>query len=419
MIKDLYTLYIESSGVSTDTRFIAEGNLFFALKGDNFDGNQYAHAALAAGARAAVIDDSAYHVEGQTILVDDVLLALQHLARYHRRRLSIPIIGITGSNGKTTTKELLYAVLVQKYKTYATKGNLNNHIGVPLSVLSIRDEDEIAIIEMGANHQGEIDFLCSIAQPDYGLITNIGKAHLEGFGGIEGVKKGKSELYRHLAYTGGTIFLNEEDNVLCNLLPRGAKVVKCLQGLDYELVRSFPRLEVTVNGQMLKSKLAGAYNIGNMLMALAIGQFFGLDQNKAIAGIESYNPTNNRSQIAELGSNTYILDAYNANPTSMAAAIGNMRDAPSIRKVLILGDMLELGEAKQFEHQEILKLIESISSWSQVYTVGPIFHSLASQICTSFLTTGELKAHLAEYPLTDSLILVKGSRSIKLEQLLS
>ena len=418
MIKGLYEIYLKSSGVSTDTRSIQPDNLFFALRGDQFDGNKYAEKALDAGALAAVIDDESYHVEGKTVLVDDTLLALQYLARCHRDQLTIPVVGITGSNGKTTTKELLLSVLSQQYRTYATRGNLNNHIGVPLSILDIDRTVEIAVIEMGANHQGEIDFLCSICKPDYGLITNIGKAHLEGFGGIEGVKKGKSELYRYLAYTGGTIFVDETDSVLVGLLPRRAVVVPCIKEQAYTVLETFPHLDLKVEGNSLKSKLTGIYNVHNILMAVAVGKYFDVDTPLAISGISNYIPTNNRSQVEVIGTNTYILDAYNANPTSMSAAIVNMQTAKSSHKVLILGDMLELGDDSQREHREIMNTVESMDCWTQVYTVGPIFASLEIDSIRQFLSIEQLNAHLHAYPLQDSLVLVKGSRSIHLEKLL-
>ena len=381
----LYTKFLECTGVSTDTRRITPDCLFVALKGPSFDGNQFAQQALASGARYAVVDDPAVAAQDvdHCLLVADGLTALQDLARHHRQTLTIPIVGLTGSNGKTTTKELIAGVLSKKYRTYATVGNLNNHIGVPLTVLAINEQYEVAVVEMGANHQKEIELLCSIAQPTHGLITNVGKAHLDGFGGIEGVRKGKGELYDYLIAQGKTVFINSRDKVLMAMYRERLKDARpetvFAEAIFYPAVDTAavdtPRAvgaptepmaliqesPVVVfrdaDGQQVTTHLPGQYNYENMLAALAIGDYFGISVAEASHAVADYNPTNNRSQVITKGTNTVLLDAYNANPSSMAAAIRQFAATPAKRKAVILGDMYELGNESEAEHAALGKLI--------------------------------------------------------------
>ncbi|MHB1178990.1 MAG: UDP-N-acetylmuramoyl-tripeptide--D-alanyl-D-alanine ligase, partial [Daejeonella sp.] len=354
--EQLYEAYLEHPVICTDTRKIIDSCLFFALKGENFDANEFARKALENGAALAVIDDERYALDKRYILVDDVLKCLQDLAVYHRKQLKIPVIGITGTNGKTTTKELLNSVLSQHCRTYATEGNLNNHIGVPLTLLSIKPDCDIAIIEMGANHQREIEFLCSLANPGYGLITNIGKAHLEGFGGIDGVKVAKGELYEHLANTGGTVFLNTDNPILVDMSrDRSVRnVVEYGKGGDNYIsaglkkVSPYLTVEWQVNNQeneksyTAESRLPGIYNFENIAAAICIGSYFKLSPEQINKGIKDYIPKNSRSQILKTSKNTVICDYYNANPSSMMVALDNLQVIPADNKVIILGDMFEL-----------------------------------------------------------------------------
>ena len=344
--------------VSTDTRNIPEGAIFFALKGPSFNANEFALEALDKGAAFAVIDEETYQKDDRMVLVEDVLQTLQELAQYHRQQLKIPVIGLTGSNGKTTTKELIREVLSQKYKVLATEGNLNNHIGVPLTLLSIDPEIEIAIIEMGANHIGEIARLSEIAQPTHGLITNIGKAHIEGFGGFEGVIRGKSELYHYLIQRGGEVFVNSQDEVLSNMAKRFDKPYFYPAPGDYltcTLVDADPFVTYeNESGTLVKTQLIGTYNFSNIAAAICLGKFFDIPEKEADAAIARYVPTNNRSQIIRKGTNTIILDAYNANPDSMEAALENLKAMKAEDKVVILGDMFELGEESEAEHRRIV-----------------------------------------------------------------
>ncbi len=369
----LYQLFLQHPLISTDTRKIAAGSLFFALKGEKFDANAFAKQAIEAGAAYAIIDNPAWQLNDKYVLVDDVLTALQDLARHHRRQLTIPVIGLTGTNGKTTTKELINSVLSQHYKTQATQGNLNNHIGVPLTILTIDKSHEIAVIEMGANHQKEIELLCSIALPTHGLITNVGKAHLEGFGGVEGVKKGKGELYDFLKKsesqnTSGTAFVNNDSTVLLEMQQdRGLKnVIFYGTGNNQNLVNGklvenspYLTLQWTNNNSgknyTAKTQLTGAYNLDNILAAICIGIYFGLTDDEINKGIERYQPKNNRSQIVQTETNTLICDYYNANPSSMFVAIENIGKIAASRKVLILGDMFEMGDEAAAEHTAVIK----------------------------------------------------------------
>ncbi len=430
IIEKIYSLYQESEKVSTDTRIIAEGSVFFALKGANFNGNEYAFAAREKGAIAAVIDEDQYRIDGYTILVDDVLTSLQQLATHHRKQLSVPVIAITGSNGKTTTKELVNAVLSTKFKTFATHGNLNNHIGVPLSLLAIDKQCEIAIIEMGANHQKEIAALCAIALPDFGLITNIGKAHLEGFGGIEGVIKGKGEMYSHLKNFNGKVFLHNDDPTLVNMIGNYDQIIKygssedCL--ITGKLLPMNEQNTLAFEWQSLSdsqthpvtTNLTGTYNLPNLLAAICIGHHFGVPAAGINESLQSFQPDNNRSQIVKGKTNTLIVDCYNANPTSMAFAIQSFQKLNAANRVYILGDMMELGEDSEMEHKQVLKLMESNTS-DKIYYVGKFFSDAGSGINGKYFTTSaELQKYLVKHPIFNSAVLLKGSRKIKLEELI-
>jgi len=416
---ELYDRYRTSNGVSTDTRKIPEGCLFVALKGDKFNGNQFAAEALKKGARYAVVDDPAVVTDDRFLLVEDGLTALQDLARMHRKALQIPVIGLTGSNGKTTTKELIAAVLSRKYRTYATQGNLNNHIGVPLTLLAIDATYEMAVVEMGANHQGEIRLLCAIAQPTHGLITNVGKAHLEGFGGIEGVRKGKGELYDYLAANGGTVFVNAQSETL--LAMQGERTFReaVFYGKpnQYELLTEIPvvaykdeaRHEVT-------TFLTGRYNFDNIAAALAFGAYFGVTAEEANAAVAAYNPTNNRSQIIRKGSNTILMDAYNANPSSMAAAIQNFAKMDAPNKVVILGDMYELGDESPAEHAALGELVAQ-GRFQLVVLAGKDMQYALPALPRAYYFPDKFSLHnwIMDHPFQDTAILIKGSRGMGLE----
>ncbi len=430
-IPDLYGKYMECrQQICTDTRKLIPGSVFFALKGGNFNANSFAAQALNGGCAYAVIDDAVYHrPDGKTLLVKDSLEALQELAAYHRRQLHIPFIGITGSNGKTTSKELINAVLSKKYNTLATAGNLNNHIGVPLTLLSITSAHEIAIIEMGANHQGEIDFLCRLADPDYGVITNIGKAHLEGFGGIEGVKKGKSELYRHLMQKKGKVFVHGDDDILHDLALTNDKITYGTKK-HYDIVGKVNENATQVEfawktryaaselktAPYIKTHLVGIYNYYNLLCAACVGSTFHVEEQAINEALQEYIPSNNRSQLEKRGSNTLILDYYNANPTSMAAAIENFASLKAPLKLLVLGDMLELGEESIKEHQAIIDLLKEKNLLNYVL-VGPVFASLEKK--QAFTNAKEASEYFKKQFISDYTILIKGSRGIKLEDVLT
>lgn len=420
----LFDHFLKHKSISTDSRNISNNDIFFALKGDRFDGNKYTLQALEKGAAYAVIDNKEYAIDDRCILVADSLKELQELAKKYREKLTIPVLAITGTNGKTTTKELIYSVLNQKYNTFATRGNLNNHIGVPLSLLSIPDETEIAIIEMGANHIGEIATLCEIAQPGFGLITNIGKAHLEGFGSYEGVIKGKTELYNFLKYNSGYAFVNADDR----LLQEQSKDIKTIpyscKNIDSRITiaEHFPSLilEWDMEGKKtsIKTQLFGDYNMANILSAIAVGQYFNVNNNSIIEGIEDYRPENLRSQILQKESNTIILDAYNANPSSMSLAIENFSHFHADNKMLILGDMLELGVESRKEHEFILGNIDS-KTFSNVILIGEEFGKLSDSFdFRTFKSTDEAILYLKEHPVKNTTVLMKGSRGIALENLL-
>jgi UDP-N-acetylmuramoyl-tripeptide--D-alanyl-D-alanine ligase len=421
-IEELYKIYLQYPSVQTDTRKLRTGDLFFALKGPSFNGNEFAQKAIENGAAYAVIDEASYMIEGKTILVEDVLLTLQQLAKYHRQQFSIPFIAITGSNGKTTTKELIHAVLSTSFKTYTTEGNLNNHIGVPLTILKIRQDAEMAVIEMGANHQKEIASYCEIALPDFGLITNTGKAHLEGFGGIEGVRKGKGELYDHLRSHNGTAFVFWDYDYLREM-SRGIPHIYTYGTESADITgaatQTDPYLEVSfhkgISGQV-STHLVGGYNLPNVLAAAAVGVYFGVDSSRIKQAIESYQPTNSRSQLLEKGSNKIILDAYNANPSSMRLAIENFAKIKADRKMLVLGGMAELGEGSLEEHKEIIRLIDQYH-WSKVLLVGGDFMKISNSY-PLFPSALEAGKWMKENKIENTYLLIKGSRSMQMEKVL-
>lgn len=428
----LYEIYKSHSIISTDSRTCPVGSLFFALKGENFDANAFALGALEKGASYAVIDKPEYAVDERFILVDDSLKTLQDLAKFHRRQLGTKIIGITGTNGKTTTKELIATVLSQKFNTHFTQGNFNNHIGVPLTLLQLKPEHEIAVVEMGANHPGEIKLLTEIAEPDFGLITNVGKAHLEGFGSFEGVKETKAELYDFLRQHNGKIFLNEENENLQEMVRKsgfsekqsilGYALNSRIEGklATGKIVSGSPFLEMessTSEGSFgVKTKLIGRYNAENVLAAVSIGTFFGISNEKIKFALENYQPQNNRSQYIQTAKNRLIIDAYNANPTSMQAAILNFAEMEDENKTLIIGDMLELGEQSDAEHQRIVDLIVE-KGFTDVFLVGKCFQTVKSNFI-NFADVDELTAYLQKNPFQNRFILVKGSHGIHLEKII-
>lgn len=423
-MENLYTIYKQFPSVQTDTRKLKPGDLFFALKGGNFNGNHFAKQAIDAGAAYAVIDEKEFEIPGKTILADDVLSTLQQLAKYHRQQFSIPFIAITGSNGKTTTKELIHAVLSSTYKTYTTEGNLNNHIGIPLTILKVKEDAEIAIIEMGANHQREIASYCTYALPTHGIITNCGKAHLEGFGGVEGVRKGKGELFDFLRkQPHGTAFvmwdydyLQEMSKGISEIIRYGTKVAH-ITGV---VKKSEPFLEIEItrgldNG-FIQTHLVGDYNLPNILAAVAIGKFFKVPEEKIKSSIENYEPTNSRSQLVKKGSNNIILDAYNANPSSMKLAIENFSRLHEPKKVLLLGAMAELGEESLNEHEAIVELIKK-SNWEKVVLVGGDFLKIDHPFL-KFKNAEQAKEWWQQQHFENIHVLIKGSRSMQMEKVL-
>lgn len=422
-MSELYALYLKHPQVQTDTRSLQPGDLFFALKGDQFNGNRFAQQAIDQGAAYSVIDDPEYTIEGKTILVDDVLHTLQQLAAHHRNQLKIPVIGITGSNGKTTSKELVHAVLATTYHTSTTVGNLNNHIGIPLTLLRIPANAEIAVIEMGANHQQEIAGYCQYTNPTHGIITNCGKAHLEGFGGVEGVRKGKGELYDHLRNKQGTAFVMWDYDYLRNLsngIPHCIKYGTAEADIVGQTIAAQPFLEVAMTQGSLvgtiRTQLVGDYNLPNVLMAVAVGQHFDVAPDLIREAIESYTPSNSRSQLVMQGSNHLILDAYNANPSSMRGAIENLARLQADQKVLMLGAMAELGEDSLEEHQQIVALIQQYP-WKAVVLVGGDFLQLEHPYL-SFSDSLAAKAWYIEQQFEGCHILIKGSRSQRMERIL-
>lgn len=420
-IDKLYQKYLETGKVSTDTRRITSGSVFFALKGPSFNANEFAGEALAKGASYAVVDERKFVVNDRYILVSDSLKALQDLAHHHRRQLQIPVIGLTGSNGKTTSKELVSAVLEKKFKICSTKGNLNNHIGVPLTILAIDRSHEIAVIEMGANHMGEIAALSEIANPTHGFITNIGKAHIGTFGGFENVVRGKSELYQHLISQGGIVFVNSQNPVLANMAKRMRAPVFYPAKGDYyhcDLMEADPYLVVRADaGEEIRTKLIGAYNFENIAVALCIGKYFDVRAAAAHQAVAEYLPENMRSQLMKKGSNTIILDAYNANPSSMEAAIGNLATMHAGKKVAILGDMYELEDEAQVEHARIGTILNE-SGITEAYLCGPLMGAAGKTFPQGkfFKSKEDLIKELQVRPIANALILIKASRGMALEK---
>ena len=423
-IKEIHDLFLKCKSLSIDTRKIEKDSMFFAIKGENFDANTFAQEALERGALFVVIDNPSYLIEGRTILVENSLETLQELAKFHRLYLKIPIVALTGSNGKTTTKELINVVLSQKYNTKATVGNLNNHIGVPLTLLSFTNKTEIGIVEMGANHKKEIEFLCDIAQPDYGYITNFGKAHLEGFGGVEGVIEGKSEMYKYLLEKNKLAFINLDDSIQ---VEKSKKIKSFTFGLhnsfadlNVQKIEANPFVVINYNDFFVNSNLIGLYNANNINAAVAIGTYFKVKEQDIKTAIENYVPTNNRSQLLKKGSFQIILDAYNANPSSMAVAITNFLQLDNSNKIMILGDMFELGNESQKEHKIIVDSLINQNE-STVYLIGKsFFGNFISHEKLYFFETFE---DFAEYLKVnkfkeESTILIKGSRGMALERTL-
>jgi UDP-N-acetylmuramoyl-tripeptide--D-alanyl-D-alanine ligase len=430
---ELYNIFLQHPIICTDSRNCQSGSIFFALKGENFNANAYAFSALENGCAYAVIDEFEYAIDDRFIVVENALETLQQLATYHRKQLNIPVLGITGTNGKTTTKELITSVLKEKYNVHYTQGNLNNHIGVPLTLLQLKKHHQLAVIEMGANHPGEIKLLAEIACPDYGLITNVGKAHLDGSGSFEGVKQTKSELYEYISKNGEMIFINSDNADLMEMSVRAGfdterenvrayslqpNNTNCF--VNGEITNSSPFLEMSC--QILeerfeiKTNLIGTYNAENVMAAVAIGKYFGLYDVNIKNGLEKYIPQNNRSQLTITDRNKLIVDAYNANPTSMRAAILNFSQTASDKKTLILGDMFELGEYSHIEHQNIVDLLQQ-NKFNNVLLVGKDFIKTKNSYL-NFANVSELTDYLISHPITDNYILIKGSRGVRLENIL-
>lgn len=424
-IEELYNRFTECNGLTTDSRHCPEGSMFLALKGETFNGNTFAAQSLAQGCRYAVVDEPQYASpeNPRIILVDNCLETLQKLANYHRRRLGTRMIGVTGTNGKTTTKELIATVLGEKFKVLYTQGNFNNHIGVPLTLLRLKPEHEMAVIEMGANHPGEIKTLVHIAEPDYGIITNVGKAHLQGFGSFEGVIRTKGELYDFLREKGNATIFIQNENPYLNKIATGLTCVRYGQtpGLDVtgKVVACSPFLHFSWTAEgvshEVQTHLIGAYNLDNALAAVAIGRYFGVEDTQICHALSSYVPQNNRSQLVHTASNTLIVDAYNANPTSMMAALENFRQMEAAHKVAILGDMKELGEGSHEEHQKVVDFLKECG-FERVMLVGPEFGATSSPF-EHYKDVKEVEALLAAHPLQGCCVLVKGSNSMKLSEL--
>lgn len=422
-IEAIYKIFLQYPSVQTDTRKLAAGDIFFALKGPSFNGNQFAQQALDNGAAYAVIDEKEFYIDHRTILVNDVLSTLQELAGHHRDQLNIPVIAITGSNGKTTTKELVHAVLSSHYRTSTTEGNLNNHIGIPLTLLKIKPDAELAVIEMGANHQKEIEGYCRYTKPTHGIITNCGKAHLEGFGGVEGVRKGKGELYDFLRASGGTAFVMWDYDYLQSM-SKNIKTVVTYGTKDAEVngtvLKNDPFLEASIKTKeeeyTVKSQLVGDYNLPNLLVAVTVGRYFNIGSSLIKTAIENYIPSNSRSQLVEQDGNKIVLDAYNANPSSMKLAIENFSKGNTTEKVLMLGAMAELGEESLDEHKGIVELINKFP-WKAVVLVGGDFLKLSHQYISLPDATAARNWYL-EQKFNNCQLLVKGSRSMKMEKVL-
>ena len=422
MIDTIYQHFQKAYKVSTDSRKIEKDAVFFALKGDNFDANDFALQVAKEGKASLVVADRKDLPQHERILiVDDTLKTLQHLAAYHRQQSKATVLSITGTNGKTTTKELVSAVLAKKFNLIHTMGNLNNHIGVPLTLLSIQPDTEMAVVEMGANHPGEIDFLCKIADPDYGLITNIGKAHLEGFGNFEGVIKTKTELYRHIKAHGKAVFVNQGNPLLWEQSEGQERITygrHCAADAPVAPGQCDPYLSVVWRKHLIQTHLVGSYNFENVAAAIGVGQYFGVDENDIIEALEAYTPTNSRSQVIETPKNRIIMDAYNANPTSMRAALVNFANICGEHHLLILGDMRQLGTASEEEHRNILGLMKELR-YKDALLVGPNFSAFNDNAAwKSFQKVEELYQYVETHPIEGKRILVKGSRGIQLEKIL-
>ncbi len=424
-IQELYGIYLQYPNVQTDTRKLQTGDIFFALKGPNFNGNLFAQQALDAGAAYAVIDEQGFEIPGRTILVEDVLTALQQLANYHRRRFNIPFIAITGSNGKTTTKEVIHAVLSTKYKVYTTEGNLNNHIGIPLTLLKIKSDAELAVVEMGANHLHEIEGYCRVAEPTHGLITNCGKAHLEGFGSLEGVRKGKGELFDYLRTREDAMaFIMKDYDYLQDMSKGIAHIVT--YGTHDAMITGKPEtkgellaVKVTVNGAAfpIATQLVGDYNLPNVLAAVALGYEFDVPANQIKQAIENYKPSNSRSQLVEAGSNKIILDAYNANPSSMKLAVENLAAIQADKKILMIGAMAEMGDETAIEHETLINQVKK-STWHQVVLVGNPFLPYSKDF-VYFDNSADAANWAQQQHFENAYILIKGSRSSQMEKILT
>ncbi len=421
-ITKLYQLYLQYPSITTDTRKIVPGDIFFALKGPNFNGNSFAAQALDSGAAYVVADEKTGFYDDRIIETKDVLVTLQELANYHRKQFAIPFIAITGSNGKTTTKELINAVLASAYITYTTPGNLNNHIGIPLTLLKIKSDAQVAVIEMGANNPKEIEGYCEYVMPTHGLITNFGKAHLEGFGSIEGVIKAKSELFNYLGNNNGTAFINADDETMIKMSAGINKVITygTLAGsIRGKIVdnTSFLKVNIFNDGvaENINTHLVGEYNLPNILVAFSVGSYFNVPVEKIKKALEDYIPSNSRSQMIVQDSNTIILDAYNANPTSMTAAIENFAKMQGTKKVLIIGGMMELGKESEHEHEQIVKLINKYK-WENVVLAGPHFKAINTNYI-KLENAPDAAKWLKKQALKDTLILIKGSRSMQMEKI--
>ncbi len=420
----LYKIFKDASGISTDTRMITEGAVFFALKGEHFNGNMYAEKALAAGACYAVIDELHFPSNEKFIQVNDTLESLQQLSAYHRNQITAKVIAIAGSNGKTTTKELISQVIGTSYKTFFTKGNLNNHIGVPLSLLSIKSDDRFAVIEMGANHIGETEFLCGITKPNFGLITNNGKDHLEGYGSIEGVRKGNGELYEFLRSENRLAFVSADEH---DLMEMSSNMKRVTYGENVEadckgrVTAMFPFLQLESGTIKIRSQLIGRYNFENIMAAVCIGKYFEIPEQQIVTAIESYRPSNNRSQLLNVGTNTFILDAYNANPSSMNAALDSFFQLPEKSKVVILGDMAELGAASDTEHRLIINRLTDTDLKHKIVVGEKFIRALPANRneFLAFKNVAELKEWFFSQQFENHFFLLKGSRVIELEKLLS
>jgi len=421
-IASIYEKFKSCKGFTTDTRKIENGQLFFCLKGANFNGNKFAADALKKGAQYVVIDEKEYLSGERMILVDDVLKCMQDLADYHRKKFDIPVLGITGTNGKTTTKELVHAVMSRKYKTHATAGNFNNHIGVPMTLLSMPEDTEFAIIEMGANHLGEIAELCEIAEPNYGLITSIGKAHLEGFGDLQGVINTKNELFQSVIKIEGKLFVNADNDLLMELSSKAKRMTygqSTAADVSAKLLVEEAFVGANWEGVEIVSQLVGSYNFDNMMAAICLGEAFDIPKDEIINALREYTPQNQRSQLMTTAKNKIVVDAYNANPTSMAAALDSFKLAEADEKLLILGDMLELGKESQIEHMGIVQKLKEMG-FKDVILVGPEFVNVAEGSgFNSFNDNQQALEYLKSNPVKGKLVLLKGSRGIALEVLLA